>query len=217
MSIICSITLALPTRRRSSSRWAPAATPSRRPSTTSTSKGEKLGLVKVHLYRPFCVKHFMAAIPATCKKIAVLDRTKEPGSLGEPLYQDVCTALVEAGRDGHQGCGRPLRPGFQGVQPHHGQGCVRQPGRRTRRRTTSPWVSSDDVTGTSLRAGREDQRRPGRHHPLHVLRPGLRRYRWRQQELHQDHRRPHRYVRSGLLLLRLQEVRRSDRIPPALR
>ena len=62
------------------------------------AKGEKLGLIKVHLYRPFSIKHFMAAIPATCKKIAVLDRTKEPGSLGEPLYLDVCSALVECGR-----------------------------------------------------------------------------------------------------------------------
>ena len=61
-------------------------------------KGEKLGLIKVHLYRPFSVKHLMAAIPASCKTIAVLDRTKEPGSLGEPLYADVCAALVETGR-----------------------------------------------------------------------------------------------------------------------
>ena len=62
------------------------------------SKGEKLGLIKVHLYRPFSMKYFMAAIPASCKKIAVLDRTKESGSLGEPLYLDVCSALLEAGR-----------------------------------------------------------------------------------------------------------------------
>ena len=61
-------------------------------------KGEKLGLIKVHLYRPFSMKHFLAAIPASCKKIAVLDRTKESGSLGEPLYLDVCSALLEAGR-----------------------------------------------------------------------------------------------------------------------
>ena len=61
-------------------------------------KGEKLGLIKVHLYRPFSMKYFMAAIPASCKKIAVLDRTKESGSLGEPLYLDVCSALLEAGR-----------------------------------------------------------------------------------------------------------------------
>ena len=60
------------------------------------AKGEKVGLVKVHLYRPFSAKHLLAAIPATAKKIAVLDRTKEPGALGEPLYQDVCTAMFEA-------------------------------------------------------------------------------------------------------------------------
>ena len=58
--------------------------------------GEKVGLIKVRLYRPFSSEHFLAALPDTCKKIAVLDRTKEPGSLGEPLYQDVCTALMEA-------------------------------------------------------------------------------------------------------------------------
>ncbi len=59
--------------------------------------GEKVGLIKVRLYRPFRADKLIAAIPATCKKIAVLDRTKEPGSLGEPLYQDVVTALAENG------------------------------------------------------------------------------------------------------------------------
>lgn len=54
-----------------------------------TAKGEKVGLVAVHLYRPFSAKHFLAAVPKTAKKIAVLDRTKEPGSTGEPLYLDV--------------------------------------------------------------------------------------------------------------------------------
>lgn len=54
-----------------------------------TEKGEKVGLVAVHLYRPFSVKHFLAAVPATAKRIAVLDRTKEPGANGEPLYLDV--------------------------------------------------------------------------------------------------------------------------------
>ena len=63
------------------------------------AKGEKVGAIKVRLYRPFSAKHFLAAIPATVKKIAALDRTKEPGSLGEPLYEDVATALQEAGRD----------------------------------------------------------------------------------------------------------------------
>jgi len=60
------------------------------------SKGEKVGVVKVRLYRPFGTKHFINCLPKTVKKIAVLDRTKEPGSLGEPLYLDVHTAIGEA-------------------------------------------------------------------------------------------------------------------------
>lgn len=60
--------------------------------------GRKVGMVQIHLYRPFSVSHFSAAIPATCKKIAVLDRSKEVGSVGEPVYLDVCTALHQAGR-----------------------------------------------------------------------------------------------------------------------
>ena len=61
-------------------------------------KGEKVGMVSVHLYRPFSVKHLLAAVPATCKRIAVLDRTKEPGAAGEPLYLDVKDAYY--GREG---------------------------------------------------------------------------------------------------------------------
>jgi pyruvate-ferredoxin/flavodoxin oxidoreductase len=59
-------------------------------------KGEKVGMVKVHLYRPFSAEHFLGALPKTAKAIAVLDRTKEPGSTGEPLYIDVLTSLSEA-------------------------------------------------------------------------------------------------------------------------
>ena len=62
------------------------------------AQGQKLGLLKVRLYRPFAAEKFVEALPKSCKRIAVLDRTKEPGSLGEPLYQDVINALVEAGR-----------------------------------------------------------------------------------------------------------------------
>ena len=60
------------------------------------SKGEKIGLLKVRLYRPFSVSDFIKALPPSTKAIAVLDRTKEPGSTGEPLYQDVVTALCES-------------------------------------------------------------------------------------------------------------------------
>ena len=62
-------------------------------------KGEKVGFLQVHLYRPFSAKHLLKAIPKTCTKIAVLDRLKEIGSIGEPLFEDVCTAYInEANR-----------------------------------------------------------------------------------------------------------------------
>ena len=63
-------------------------------------KGEKLGVIRIRLFRPFSMKHFLGAIPKTTKSIAVLDRTKEPGCAGEPLYQDVLTALAEAASEG---------------------------------------------------------------------------------------------------------------------
>ncbi len=63
------------------------------------NKGEKVGMITVRLYRPFSVKHFVGALPKTTRKIAVLDRTKEPGCAGEPLYQDVLNALYETQDD----------------------------------------------------------------------------------------------------------------------
>ncbi|AKX95446.1 pyruvate:ferredoxin (flavodoxin) oxidoreductase [Neomoorella thermoacetica] len=62
-------------------------------------KGEKVGLIKVRLFRPFSAEHFLKVLPASVKRIAVLDRTKEPGSLGEPLYEDVQTVLAEHGKN----------------------------------------------------------------------------------------------------------------------
>lgn len=63
------------------------------------AKGEKIGAIKVRLYRPFSVENFIKTLPETTKSIAVLDRTKEPGSIGEPLYQDVITSLAESTAD----------------------------------------------------------------------------------------------------------------------
>jgi pyruvate-ferredoxin/flavodoxin oxidoreductase len=68
------------------------------------SDGARVGLVQVHLFRPFSVEHLLESIPLTARSVAVLDRTKEPGAPGEPLYQDVLTALAEA-----VGCGRRAR------------------------------------------------------------------------------------------------------------
>ncbi len=66
----------------------------------AVAKGEKVGMLKVHLFRPFDMKGFLAAIPKTVKAVAVLDRTKESGSAGEPLYQDALTAVMEARNEG---------------------------------------------------------------------------------------------------------------------
>jgi pyruvate-ferredoxin/flavodoxin oxidoreductase len=60
------------------------------------ARGEKVGVLKVRLYRPFSIEHFLSALPLSARSIAVLDRTKEPGSLGEPLYQEILTALAES-------------------------------------------------------------------------------------------------------------------------
>ena len=62
------------------------------------ARGERVGVLKVRLFRPFSVADFVAALPVTTRAVAVLDRTKEPGAPGEPLYLDVVTALAETGR-----------------------------------------------------------------------------------------------------------------------
>ena len=92
-------------------------------------KGEKVGILKVHLYRPFAVEAFLKALPASVKAIAVLDRTKEPGSTGEPLYVDVVTALAEGwtGSSRQPAAARhrrPLWPGIQRLHARHGQGRI---------------------------------------------------------------------------------------------
>lgn len=110
--------------------------------------GEKVGLVKVRLYRPFCADKLLAAIPETAKKIAVLDRTKEPGSQGDPLYLDVVTAFANAGRQativgGRYGLGSKDTPP-RSVFAVYEELQKDQP----KRQFTIGIV--DDVTGTSL-------------------------------------------------------------------
>ena len=89
------------------------------------AKGEKVGFLQVHLFRPFSRKHLMAAMPKTVKKIAVLDRVKEIGSIGEPLYEDICAAYINESD-------RPaIYAGRYGLSSKDttpaDQGCVRQP------------------------------------------------------------------------------------------
>ena len=121
-----------------------------------TARGEKVGVLKVRLYRPFSVEHFVAALPATVRTLAVLDRTKEPGSAGEPLYLDVVAALSEAASSGRA----PFRSAPRVIGG--ATGCRRRNSRRRWSRPSSTsWRSPgrknhftigihDDVTHTSL-------------------------------------------------------------------
>ena len=82
-----------------------------------TAKGEKVGLVKVRLYRPWSSKHLLKVLPKTAKKVAVLDRTKEPGALADPLYLDVATTLREAGLNDITLCGGRYGLGSKDTPP----------------------------------------------------------------------------------------------------
>ncbi len=117
-------------------------------------KHKKVGVIKVRLYRPFSAKHFLAAIPATCKKLAVLDRTKEPGSLGEPLYEDVCSVLYEAGRTDIKVIGGRYGLGSKEFNPT----CVKAVYDNLAKANPKNHFTVgivDDVTNTSLPAGKQ--------------------------------------------------------------
>ncbi|MDF2472402.1 MAG: nifJ [Anaerocolumna sp.] len=123
------------------------------------SKGEKYGLIKVHLYRPFSMAHFLQSVPKSTKKIAVLDRTKEPGAIGEPLYLDVCSCysntdgapIIIGGRYGL---------GSKDTTPNHIAAVYENlKGISTKNHFT---ISiEDDVTKTSLSADQHISMEPG--------------------------------------------------------
>ena len=103
--------------------------------------GEKVGLVKVRLYRPFVSSKFVEALPATVRKIAVMDRTKEPGALGEPLYMDVINALSQEGRDGLTVVGGRYGLGSKDTPPASVFAVYDGRWRRPNRAASSRWAS----------------------------------------------------------------------------
>lgn len=116
--------------------------------------GQKVGLVTVHLFRPFSVAHLMKVIPASVTKIAVLDRCKEPGALGEPLFQDICTAVHQAGKadkytiiNGRYGLGSKDVTPAQILAVYENLGGVAK--------TPFTVGINDDVTNLSLNVGSE--------------------------------------------------------------
>ena len=116
------------------------------------ARGAKVGMVKVRLYRPFCAEKFAAAIPASVKKIAVLDRTKEPGSLGEPLYLDVVAALAETNRQDIQVVGGRYGMGSKEFNPTYIKAIYDNLSSAAPKNHFTVGIN-DDVTGTSLPIG----------------------------------------------------------------
>ncbi len=114
-----------------------------------TAAGEKVGLVKVRLYRPFCAEKLAEAIPATVKKIAVLDRTKEPVALGEPLYLDVVAALAATGRTGIQVIGGRYGLGSKDTPPASVFAVYEELAKKEMKRQFTLGIN-DDVTHLSL-------------------------------------------------------------------
>ena len=115
-------------------------------------QGKKVGMVKVHLYRPFSAKHFLAAVPASVKKIAVLDRTKEPGSLGEPLFEDVVAVLAENGRKDIEVVGGRYGLGSKEFNPTMVKAVYDNLAEKAPKNHFTVGIN-DDVTGTSLKLG----------------------------------------------------------------
>ena len=184
-------------------------------------RGERVGVVQVRLYRPFPTRAFLEALPATVRTVGVLDRTKEPGSIGEPLYLDVVAALAEAHADGE----RPVMPRvtrwtlrtvLEGVHARHGRRGVR----RTRSRAAAPPIHRR-YRRRRLRYQRRlrpvVRHRVTRHGPGDLLRAGFGRNGQREQEHDQDPGVRRRAARPGILRLRLEEIGFADRVASTLR
>lgn len=116
------------------------------------AKGKKTGLIKVRLYRPFSVSHLVKAIPSTVETITVLDRTKEAGSLGEPLYLDVVAALKEANRNDIKVVGGRYGLGSKEFTPSCVMAVIKNATRKTPKNHFTVGIN-DDVTNTSLEIG----------------------------------------------------------------
>ena len=185
------------------------------------ARGERVGVLQVRLYRPFPTRRAARALPPTVRAVGVLDRTKEPGSFGEPLYLDVVAALAEAYTSGARSslpmvCGGRYGLSSKEFTPAMVAGVFAELARE-RPRTRFTVGIDDDVSGTSIDydAGLRHRIRPTRSRD--VLRHGLGRNRRRQQEHDQDPRRRGEPLRPGLLRLRLQKVRLADRFASAVR
>ena len=185
--------------------------------------GERVGMLRVRLFQPFPAEQIVAALPPSTRAIAVLDRTKEPGAVGEPLYLGVVAALAEAmDADAPPFATAPrVIGGRYGLSSKEMTPSMIKPifeeldAARPKRHFTVGIY--DDVTHLSLPIDGLPPSAPSRRGPGHVLRARLGRDGRCEQGVGQDHRREHRPVRTGLLRVRLQEGRVGHGVPPALR
>ena len=188
---------------------------------TLVAQGERVGLIKVRLFRPFDPGRLLAALPVTATRLAVLDRSKEPGADGEPLYKDVVTALAQAMADGRLAtmprvCGGRFGLSSKEFTPAMVKGVFDELARdQPKRQFTVGHPRRRHPPEPALGPGVPT--RGPRRHRLRLLWPGLRRHRVGEQELHQDHQRGDAQLRPGLFRVRLQEGRRRHREPSALR
>ena len=118
------------------------------------ANGEKVGVLCVHLYRPFSLKYFFKALPKTAQKIAVLERTKEPGALGEPLYLDVCSAFFESG-EARKVVGGRYGLGGKDVTPDQIFGVFEELKKEGPKNHFTIGIE-DDVTNTSIAPAKSD-------------------------------------------------------------
>lgn len=183
------------------------------------AKGEKIGVLQVRLFRPFSVLDFISAIPETVKQIAVLDRTKEPGCIGEPLYLDVIAALNESWPEGKaqpKVVGGRYGLSSKEFTPAMLKSVFDEIGKAKPKNHFTVGIV-DDVTHTSLEWDADFSTEDP--DTVRCLSGWTRRRRYgrRQQELDQDHQRRYGQLRTGLLRIRLEEVGLGNDIAPAIR
>ena len=186
-----------------------------------TARGEKVGVLKVRLYRPFARQAFLAALPKTVRTLAILDRTKEPGAPGDPLYLDVTTALAEAHAEGVSPFAVPPRlvAGRYGLSskeftPAMIKGIFDNIAKDKPKHHFTVGIV-DDVTHLSLPWDPSFKTESDDVSASAVLRARRGRHGRGQQELDQDRRSGNRALRAGVLRLRLEEIGRDHRLASA--
>ena len=183
--------------------------------------GEKVGVLQVRLFRPFSAAHFLAPLPPTCRAVAVLEQTKEPGAGASRCIW----MSSKRSRRPSRAASAPVMPRVIGgryglsskdFSPAMAKAVFDELKKPAPQNGFTVGIN-DDVSHTSLDVRSDVFDRARRCRARSVLRPGCRRHGGRQQEQRQDHRRGCRAVCPGLFRLRFAQVRRADRVASALR